>query len=199
VKALPNINKVVLRGDNIPTKTSVISGSLSSLGIKNITNSNYGSYYVDETKPEGTAYAKWISRVFVFENSCDGIELRLTSVFYDVRNIRCYYKMKAVGFDGDVADLNWVPFNPDGTASVSENGVPTTVQVPGMADNSDKIKPRTYSDVDPYKIEAGEWNSLTFSAQNLARFDGISIKIVMNADNPCQVPLIDDFMMICSE
>lgn len=200
VKALPNINKLVLRGNSIPTKTSTVSGSLADLGIATVSKADSGNYWNDETLPNGSSYAKWSSRMFIFDNACDGIELRLTSVFYNVTNIRAYYRLKAVGFDGEFGDLSWAPFNP--TQSVETNnefGQTTTLFVPGLSDNADKIEARTYSNVNPFMVESHEWESLTFSAQNLARFDGIAIKIVMTSDNPCQTPLIDDFMMICSE
>ena len=66
---------------------------------------------IPETENNGSAFAKWISKVFVLENQCDGLELRLASIFYDPTNIRVYYRPKAVGFDGNINTLNWIPFN----------------------------------------------------------------------------------------
>ncbi len=196
-KVLPSINKVMVRG-SLPELSDQISGALNGKAISGITSSQGGEYYKDETKQEGSTYAKWASRLFIFENECDGIELKLTSVFYDVTDIKCYYKLKAVGFDGDITDLNWIPFNPEQSLVDNKNTV-NAVPVPGLADGAARIAAREYTNYNPTDIDSTEWVSLIYSAQNLAKFDGISIKIVMTAENPCQAPLIDDFILICSE
>ena len=36
-----------------------------------------GSSFVPETNNNGSVYIKWISRLFLFENACDGMELKL--------------------------------------------------------------------------------------------------------------------------
>ena len=78
--------------------------------------------------------------------------------------------------------MNWIPFN--GT------GLPNDVEL---------IKPRSAANVDPYAIRADEWQALSFSVQDIPKFDGLAIKIVMTADNPAQAPLIDDMQIICTE
>jgi hypothetical protein len=149
---------------------------------------------------EGSTYAKWISRMFNFANSCDGIELKLTSVFYKLQDIRCYYKLKAVGFDGDVADLSWIPFNPNQIVDTNDDdGRINKIEISGLSDNANAVSTRPYKEVAPMFIDPSSWQSLVYTQQDLARFDAIAIKIVMQAENPCQAPLIDDFMMICSE
>ena len=199
-KVIPSINKVLLRGSSIPTNTSVITGALADLGIASVSNSDSGYYWTPETNPEGSSFAKWISRTFQFENPCDGIEIRLTSLFYNVTNIRCYYKLKAVGFDGEISNNNWIEFNPEQTVDSNDSeGQIQTIQMGALADNANQVKPRTYSDVNPYFVKSDEYETLTFSAQDLAQFDGVAVKIVMTADNPCQTPLINDMVIICSE
>jgi hypothetical protein len=45
----------------------------------------------------------------------------------------------------------------------------------------------------------GEWQELTWTIQDVAKFDGVAIKIVMTESNPALAPLIDDIQIVCSE
>ena len=55
--------------------------TLEAAGIDLITDTGTGNY-VPETNPNGSAYAKWISKDYQSENPCDGIELKLSAIFY---------------------------------------------------------------------------------------------------------------------
>ena len=170
------------------------------------------SEYRPENFNDGSNYAKWLSRMFVFEDECDGVEIKLSAVFYELDDIKVYYKTRNVGHDGDFNKLNWTPFNPNGVKpgekrkSVQKNedteGTNMNnneyMKTPGMADNIEKVKPRNSIDVDPRRILSSEWQSLTFSAQDIASFDAIAIKIVMNAHSPALSPLIDDVSIVAS-
>ena len=154
----------------------------------------------DETKSSGSVFSKWISRLFLFENDCDGMELKLSAIFYDVEDIKVYYRPRNVGFDGEIAATNWIPFNADQEyVKTEDDGTVTREVVPGLPDNAVKIKPRSSDNVDPQNIAPEEWQSLTYSVQDIARFDGVAIKIVMTSDNPAKCPLIDDFMLVTTE
>ena len=72
------------------------------------------------------------------------------------------------------------------------------MKTPGMADNIDKIKPRNPIDVDPRRILSSEWQSLTFSVQDVPSFDAIAIKVVLTSANPALTPLVDDISVVAS-
>jgi hypothetical protein len=74
-----------------------------------------GILFIPETSPDGSVYAKWISRQFLFENPCDGIEMKLAVCQYEKTSVRAYYRPRDVGFEGDITQENWTPFNPDQT------------------------------------------------------------------------------------
>ena len=170
------------------------------------------SDYRSEDFNDGSNYAKWISRMFVFEDECDGVEIKLSAIFYELDDIKIYYKTRNVGHDGDFNKLNWTPFNPNGvkpgekrkSVKINEDtdgyfmNNNEFMKTPGMADNIEKIKPRNPIDVDPRRILSSEWQSLTFSAQDIPSFDAIAIKIVMNAHSSALTPLIDDVSIIAS-
>ena len=138
-----------------------------------------------ETSSEGTNYAKWISREFVLENSCDGIELKLSAILYDKNDIRVYYSTKNIGTQDDTI-VNWTPFN-------------ETNSVEGSPDNLETITPRSTANIDPRDIRTDEWQTMVWSAQDISRFDSIAVKIVMTAKNPARTPVIDDMRLICTE
>ena len=138
-----------------------------------------------ETSSEGTTYAKWISRKFVLENSCDGIELKLSAILYEKNDIRVYYSAKNIGTQDD-SIVNWIPFN-------------QTASTEGVPDNIETITPRSTVNIDPREINADEWQTMVWSEQDISRFDSISIKIVMTAKNPARTPVIDDMRLICTE
>ncbi len=169
-----------------------------------------------ETELIGSVFAKWISKMFIFENPCDGLELKLSCIYYTRDSIKVYYRPRNIGFDSDVNSTPWIPFNSDQTLPNESRRVDEDRNVlypsdlgyspslplyttPGLPNGVDAIKPRSTDSVDPNIIGSGEWQSLTWSAQDLAKFDALSIKIVMTVDNPAFSPLIDDLQLVVSE
>ena len=167
--------------DKINVDTTFTNPTLNSAGLTSVVPLTVNDF-VPETENNGSVFAKWMSRMYNFEFPCDGVELKLAAIFYDLNDIKVYYRPLAVGFDGDVSEINWIPFNGDGSPN-----------------NSDRIVARGVTDPNPSEILSSEWQSLTWSIQDVAKFNGIAIKIVMTAQNPALVPLIDDLQMIVTE
>ena len=46
---------------------------------------------------------------------------------------------------------------------------------------------------------SGDWQELSWSVQDLTKFDALSIKIVMTATNPAKSPVIDDMTITVTE
>ena len=171
--------------------------------------------YFDESQNNGSAYSKWISKLFVFDTECDGIEVRISSIIYKDTNVRVYYKVRNSGVDSDFSQINWTAFNPYGVrpnetqkrlfregednfaaGKVNTNDYEVT---PGLPDNANTIKVRSSVNVDPRKIIADEWQTLIYSVQDLFKFDAIAIKVVLESNNPALTPLVDDIAVICTE
>ena len=156
--------------------------------------------WVPETSPNGTAYAKFISRQFQLENPCDGIEMKLSAVYYNNTDIRAYYRPSAVGFEGDLTQEGWIPFNPDQELEFqNEFGQITQIPYPGLPDNVNDLIVRDSTEVDPRLLEGDDFVSITFTVQDIPAFDSVAIKIVMTSVNPAKAPLIDDMQLVCSE
>ena len=159
-----------------------------------------GTYYVTETSPDGSAYSKWISRIFIFENNCDGMEMKLATCQYSKTDVRAYYRARPVGFEGNISQENWVAFNPLQELDVANlEGTITSSVYPGLPDNVNAIQVRDSLNVDPKELQPDAWRGITFSAQDLPAFDALEVKIVMTSDNPALAPLIDDMQLVVSE
>ena len=214
VEVLANANRITVAGTNniyeLMNRESFKDMEIQNSAVEVEFSST--SDYKSEDFNDGSNYAKWISRMFVFEDECDGVEVKLSAIFYQLDDIKVYYKTRNVGHDGDFNKLNWTPFNPNGvvpgenrkTIRINEDTEGYYInnneymKTPGLADNIEQIKPRNPVDVDPRRILSSEWQSLTFSVQDVAAFDAIAIKIVMNSHSSALVPMIDDVSIVGS-
>ena len=195
-----NTGKIVVRGRNVGRLATAVftNATLKSLA-DSITVSN-GTYYVPETSPDGSAYSKWISRLFIFENNCDGMEMKLATCQYGKTDVRAYYRARPVGFEGNISQENWTPFNSSQELNVSNlEGKITSSVYPGLPDNVNAIQVRDSLNIDPKELQPDAWRGITFSAQDLPAFDALEVKIVMTSDNPALAPLIDDMQLVVSE
>ena len=201
-------NRIKVRGDNVTALRRIhtfTDTDVQSLGTANIDVVD-GALYYPEVNDRGSNWAKWQSKLFIFENDCDGIQLKLSACYYKKDSIRCYYRPRAVGFDGDISGRNWIPFNPDQSLEVTvvdsdqQNALIAERQVvPGLPDDVNLITVRDSDNVNPAEIGPDGFKSLVWTAQDLPKFDALAIKIVMTVDNPALTPIIDDMQLVVSE
>ncbi len=71
--------------------------------------------------------------------------------------------------------------------------------IPALPDNVLTIKPRNPEDVDHRIFNSLEYQTLVWTAQDLAKFEGVAIKIVMRQENPALAPIIDDMVLLVTE
>tara|TARA_R110002050_G_scaffold31075_1_gene79472 strand:- start:5448 stop:13094 length:7647 start_codon:yes stop_codon:yes gene_type:complete len=193
--------KITVQGKNIRKLAAAkfTDTTIESVGIGSFTTTD-GRLFIPETSPDGSAYSKWISRLFLFENNCDGIELKLAACYYDKTSIRVYYRPRPIGFEGNITQENWTPFNPTQVLNVTDiEGNITSMNYPGLPDNINAIQVRDSTNVDPRELQPDAWRSLTFSVQDIPAFDALQVKIVMTQPNPALAPLVDDMQLIVSE
>jgi len=203
-----NLNRIYLKGEftnELADTHTITTSDISALVVESI-DVDSGEFYYPEVRDNGSGRAKFISRLYIFENQCDGINMKLTACSYKKDSIRCYYRTRDVGFDGDVSQIAWTPFNENQeiiTTVVDANQANKLVEqkqvVPGLPDDINKIKVRDADNVNPDEIFDDGWQTLSWTAQDISAFDAIAIKIVMVVDNPALVPIIDDMQLICSE
>lgn len=182
----PITRKLKVRGQNVSTIVPGIGLKNSNnvalpIQVVSVSNVTY-PYFIPETQQDGSVFAKWISREFKLETPSDGLEVKITGIMYENTSIRLYYRPRNEEFDGNLTNVNWIPFN--GT---------------GLCNNNDQIKVRSSDIVDPRQLASNDWTELTWSAQGIPQFSGFSLKIVLSASNVAKVPLIDDMRVIASE
>ena len=97
---------------------------LRDIGLTAITTRT-SENFTPETRIMGSADSKWISKLFSFENPCDGITVKLTSIFYETDSIRVYFRPRTIGFDSDLSVSPWIPFNPQQSLPLEERKLGT--------------------------------------------------------------------------
>ena len=201
-------NRIVVRGKNakdLKRTHTFTDTAVAALGTANIEVAD-GDIYYPEVNDRGSAWSKFISKLFIFENECDGIQLKLSACYYTKDSIKCYYRPRTIGFDGDISEVSWVPFNPEQELvanvvdSNQQNALVENRQiVPGLPDDVNLITVRDSDNVNPAEIGPSGWKSLVWTAQDLPKFDALAVKIVMVVDNPALTPIIDDMQLVVTE
>ena len=166
---------------NLKVGSTFTKTGMGTLAVSQVTTTN-GRLFIPETNSRGSTYSKWVSRLLLFEDICDGLEVKLSCLFWDKESVKMYFRARKVGFEGNLDLEPWVAFN--GT---------------GVPDNYEKISPSEDATVDPSFVEPSSWQDLTWSIQDLTDFDAVQVKIVMAVDNPAYSPLIDDMQLVASE
>ena len=139
--------------EQLELTSTFTDATLASAGVSTITD-GIGDKFIPETNYNGSTFAKWVSNLFLFEDPCDGIEMKLSAVFYETDSIKVYYKPRNVGFEGELSNVNWIPFNGTGWQTTSRRLGPFL------------------SSVDPNNIITSDFRELTFNIQ-----DALSSKV----------------------
>ena len=179
-----NTRKLTLQGrnvSNLKTASTFAKAGMANLVVSQVSTTT-GRLYVPETNSRGSVYSKWLSRLLLFEDVCDGLEIKLAAMFWETESIKMYFRARSVGYEGNFELEPWQSFNPN-----------------GLPDNYDRISISEEISPDPLFFGRSSWQSLTWSVQDLAQFDAVQVKIVMTASNPAYCPLIDDMQLVASE
>lgn len=183
-----NSRQVEVKGRNIYRITNTVdivwdNATLESVGLADVSLER-GNAFRPMSDDQATGSAQWISRLFEFEDPCDGIKLKLTTFQYHRWQVRVLYRARPLGFTGDLETLEW-------RGVAGRQGMPNNWK---KLNYINKAKP-----VDPEEMDPGDWTSIEWSFQDRDKFDAIQFKIAMLAINPAQAPLIADLQVIASE
>ena len=106
-------NPADVKGKNIykiksPTQyaTTFDNATLQAAGIESVALER-GNSFRGPNSNDDVSSCQWISRLFEFENPCDGIKLKLTAFVYYRWQLRVFYRPRPVGFSGDLGLENW--------------------------------------------------------------------------------------------
>ena len=121
--------------------------------------------FVDDTSPTGSSTAGvYLTRPIVLENNSTSLDIRLSANVRSSSLIRLYYRTSGGSETRKIEDINWLPFNSDGSEDIS---------IPPAEDDS------TFRE---YK----------YSASGLSDFTSFQIKIVMKGSISSYPPICKD-------
>jgi len=128
------------------------------------TSSNTVNFRDDEQSSGSSTAAIYCTRPIVLDNPSTALEIRLTSNIRADAEVEVYYRVTSSEEVRNVKDLNWIPFNSDGSED-------TTVT---PAESNNEFKEYKYSDT------------------GIADFTAFQIKIAMKGTNSAHAPRIKD-------
>jgi len=128
------------------------------------TSGNTVNFVSCEQNTGTSCSSKYITKPIVLENISSALDVRLTSNIRATSNVDVYFRVTSSEEVRNIDDLNWTPFNGDGSEDVT---------VTPAEDNS------TFKE---YK----------YSATGINDFTAFQIKIVMKGTNSAYPPIIKD-------
>ena len=141
---------------------------VSMITVQNRLNSptsiNHPNFKDDEQSSGSSTAAIYCTRPVVLDNPSTAVEIRLTSNVRSDAEVEVYYRATSSEEVRDVKDLNWVPFNGDGSED-------TTV---APAESN------------------GDFKEYKYSASGISEFTAFQIKIAMKGTNSAHAPRIKD-------
>jgi hypothetical protein len=136
--------------------------------LNNPTVSNTPSYVSDTANTGTSSSAVYLTKSINLENASTALDVRLTQNVRSSSNVKVYYRVTSAEEVRNIEDLNWTPFNSDGSED-------TTV-TPAEDDTTFK----------EYK----------YSASDIHDFTSFQIKIVMTGSVSSYPPIIRDMRAI---
>jgi len=157
-----------LRTSNTKLSPVIDTQRISMITVQNILNSptaiNHPTFRDDEQSSGSSTAAIYCTRPIVLDNNSTALEVRLTSNVRSDAEVEVYYKITSSEEVRDIKDLNWVPFNGDGSEDIAVTPAETN----------------------------GEFKEYKYSATGLLDFTAFQIKIAMKGTNSAHAPRIKD-------
>ena len=141
---------------------------ISMIAVQNRLNSptsiNHPNFK-DDKQPSGSSTAAiYCTRPIVLDNPSTAIEIRLTSNVRADASVEVYYRATSSNEVRDIKDLNWIPFNGNGSEDIAV--------APAESNN--------------------EFKEYKYSVKGTTEFTAMQIKIAMKGTNSAHAPRIKD-------
>ncbi len=148
--------------------TQRLSAFTISNRLNNPTSSNTPSYVADTANTGTSSAAVYLTKSINLENTSTSLDVRLSQNVRSSSNVKVYFRVSGPDEVRNIEDLNWVPFNSDGSED-------TTV-TPAEDDTTFK----------EYK----------YSASDIHDFTSFQIKIVLTGTVSSYPPIVKDMRAI---
>ena len=132
--------------------------------VNNPTTGNTPDFVADTAPTGSSTAAVYLTRPIVLENNSTAFDIRLTSNIRSSSDVRLYYRTTGGAETRKIDDINWLPFNTDGSSDLTVT----------PAEDDDTFR--------EYK----------YSASGLSDFTSFQIKIVMKGTISSYPPRIKD-------
>jgi hypothetical protein len=132
--------------------------------LNNPTSGNTVDFVDDEQATGSSTAAIYCTRPITLENDSTSLEVRLTQNVRSTSSVRVFYRVSSSEEVRNIDDLNWIPFNSDGSED-------TTV-VPAE--------------------DAATFKEYKYSATGIHDFTAFQVKVVMKGTNSAYPPVIQD-------
>lgn len=168
-----NGNKSLLVHITMQTTNSKLSPAIdlqrtSAIVVKNRLNSpttgNTPDFVAETANSSGSSAAKYITKPIVLKNPSTALDIRLSANVRSSSELEVYFRTTSSAEVRDINDLNWEPFNSDGSEDLA--------QTPAEDDET--------------------FNEYQYSKKGMADFTAFQIKIVMKGTISAYPPRVKD-------
>ena len=132
--------------------------------LNNPTSGNTPDFVPETANSSGSSAAKYITKPVVLKNPSTALDIRLTANVRSSSELEVYFRTTSSAEVRDINDLNWEPFNADGSEDLA--------QTPAEDDET--------------------FNEYQYSKKGMAEFTAFQIKIVMKGTISAYPPRVKD-------
>ena len=148
--------------------TQRMSAFVISNRLNNPTSGNTPDYVPDTANTGTTSSAVYLTKSITLENASTSLDVRLTQNVRSSSNVKVYFRVTSAEEVRNIEDLNWTPFNNDGSEDIT------------VTPAEDDVTFKEYK----------------YSASDIHDFTSFQIKIVMTGSVSSYPPIIRDMRAI---
>ena len=169
----------IFRVNDLIYKSNQPTDDLKFIKIISMEFDNGVDFVSELNSKNGSSLAKYVTKEIAMSSDGTAIDVRLTANIRDVSNIRVYYKTKESSAETNFEDIDWTPFNGNGSPDID------------ILETATNTISGNFEDQKSYQ-------ELTYSDSGLPNFSSFAIKVVMQTTDPAYVPKIQDMRAVAS-
>ena len=144
--------------------TSRLSAHLIQNRLNKPVSGTTPEFVVETTNQGGSVENKYITKPVILENESTALDIRITANVASTSTVKMYYRLSNADDARKMGDLDWRPFNTDGSADTA---------------------------VEPSENRF-QFKEHKFSAENLTTFTAFQLKVTMEGTSSCYPPKVKD-------
>ena len=169
----------ILRVGDYITFPSMVAGNERYYEIASLDYTTGVNYSAETNSKNTSGIAKYVTKEISIDSPGTAIDVRITANISDTHNIKLYYRIKQTSSQVNFEDIDWVPFNNDGSS------------------NSDVLASQVNTISGQFEKQSS-YQEFSYSVSNLPEFNSFAVKIVMQGDDPVYAPKIQDIRAVAS-